>query len=85
MRAELIQDAGTTDFKEMLTQVRGIRAAARWMIKTGWLGQFSLAKEQLARSRLPLGADKEVKPKEKRRPRKPRLREPQPPTASLRA
>jgi len=45
MRAELIQDAGTTDFKEMLTQVRGIRAAARWMIKTGWLGQFLLAKE----------------------------------------
>ncbi len=35
------------------------------MIKIGRLDQFSLAQEQLARSKLPLGLDKETKNKKK--------------------
>ncbi len=51
--------------KTLESQKHGIRAAARWMIKIGRLDQFSLAQEQLARSKLPLGLDKETKNKKK--------------------
>jgi len=37
----------------MLTEPRGIRAAARWLMKTGYLEQFRLAKLQLERTKLP--------------------------------
>ena len=52
-RLDLIRDAGTHDFRKMLTEPRGIRAAARWLIKTGCLEQFRLAKLQLERTKLP--------------------------------
>ncbi len=75
-RAKLVQQAGTSEFREMLGQIQGIRAAARWMVETGWLGQFSLAREQLARSRLPLEAKETPKPaKEKKKKRRLRGRE----------
>jgi hypothetical protein len=75
-RAKLVQQAGTSDFREMLGQIQGIRAAARWMVETGWLGQFSLAREQLARSRVPLEAKETPKPaKEKKKRRRLRGRE----------
>ncbi len=64
-RRELIEQVGTSDYRQILTQKHGIRAAARWMIKLGRLDQFSLAQEQLARSKLPLGLDKETKNKKK--------------------
>ncbi len=64
-RRELIEQVGTSDYRQILTQKHGIRAAARWMIKIGRLDQFSLAQEQLARSKLPLGLDKETKNKKK--------------------
>ena len=62
-RGELIQQAGTSDYRQLLTQKQGIRAAARWMIRVGYLDQFSLAREQLAQSKLPLEPDEKVKPK----------------------
>ena len=66
-RGELIQQAGTSDYKQLLTQKQGIRTAARWMIRVGCLDQFSLAREQLAQSKLPLKLDEKVKPKKRRR------------------
>ncbi len=46
-RQTLLEKAGTADLREMLTTPRGGKAAARWLISIGLLGQFSLAKEQL--------------------------------------
>ena len=60
-RPELLKEAGTHDVRTMLTESKGIRAAARWMVKSGWLGQYRLAKEQLSRTKLPLG----IKPRPK--------------------
>ena len=47
----------------MLTTTKGVRAAARWMVKSGWLTSFGLASEQLQRSKLPLGVERTIKPK----------------------
>ena len=47
----------------MMTTVKGIRAAARWLVNSGWLGSFEMASEQLQRSRLPLGVEETIKPK----------------------
>ena len=66
-RRELIQQAGTSDYKQLLTQKQGIRTAARWMIRVGYLDQFSLAREQLTQSGLPLEPDEKVKPKKRRK------------------
>ena len=52
-RAELVREAGTYDFRKMLSGLQGIRAAARWVIRAGCLEQFRLAQIQLGRSRLP--------------------------------
>jgi exonuclease III len=49
-RQELIQQAGTSDLRHMLTSTEGVRAAARWLVRSGVLTQFSLAKIQLARA-----------------------------------
>ena len=66
-RPELLKEAGTHDVRTILTESKGIRAAARWMVKSGWLGQYRLAKEQLSRTKLPLGIEPRPKaPKEKK-------------------
>ena len=62
-RPRLLAEAGTRDFQTMLTTTKGIRAAARWMVNSGWLNSFELASEQLQRSRLPLGVEETIKPK----------------------
>ncbi len=46
-RQTLLGKAGTADLERMLTTPRGAKAAARWLISIGLLGQFSLAREQL--------------------------------------
>ena len=46
-RQDLWIQAGSRSYDEMLTTTRGVRAAARWLMKTNLLGQFSLAKQQL--------------------------------------
>ena len=46
-RPRLIRQAGTTDFFKILTIPEAIKAASRWMIDSGALGQYSLAQEQL--------------------------------------
>lgn len=55
-RRQLIQETQTNDFRILMTEAKGIRATARWMIRTGCLDQFRLAKTQLSRSKLPLEA-----------------------------
>ncbi len=46
-RQSLIDAAGTNDLIEMLTKKKGVQPAAKWLIKTGLLDQFTLANEQL--------------------------------------
>lgn len=43
----LVQTAGTNDLHRMLTTPKGAKAATKWLIQTGLLGQYSLANEQL--------------------------------------
>ena len=66
----MTQQAGTSDYRQLPTQKHGIRAAARWLIKTGRHDQFSLAQEQPAQSKLPLGLDRKAKVKKKKGSRK---------------
>ena len=46
-RPKLFLTAGTCDYTILLTSPKGIRAAARWLISSGALRQYSLAKVQL--------------------------------------
>ena len=62
-RPRLLAEAGTEDFQTMLTSTRGVRAAARWMVKSRWLSSFDLAGEQLQRSKLPSEVEKTSKPR----------------------
>ena len=45
LRMDLFKRAGTGDSREILSSSKGIRAAARFMMATGLLPQFSLARE----------------------------------------
>ena len=65
-RPQLFDEAGTRDISQMLTTTKGIRAAARWIVKSGWFNSFGLAKEQLNYSRLPAGMEETLKPKKRR-------------------
>ena len=62
-RPRLLADSGTSDFREMLTSTKGIRAAARWIIQSGGLSSYKMASEQLQKSSLPSGVKKAPKPK----------------------
>ena len=44
-RAELIREAGSEDFRAILTGVASARAAARWFVRCGILAQFRTAYE----------------------------------------
>ncbi len=46
-RSQMVLEAGSSDYDTMLSSRPGIRAAAKWLIKSGALHQFSLAKEML--------------------------------------
>lgn len=46
IRPSLIREAGTTDFNQILGTIQGAKAAARWLVRSGILNQFSLAREQ---------------------------------------
>ena len=46
-RRALFDAAGTNDLHRMLTTPKGAKAATKWLILTGLLGQFLLASEQL--------------------------------------
>jgi hypothetical protein len=41
----MLREGGTTDFRRLMTTVRGVKAVVNWFMKTGILGQFSLAAE----------------------------------------
>jgi len=69
-RRRLFAEAGTTNTRRILTKVKGIRAAARWMVETRVIASFSLAGEQLAKSRLPRGIEKEIPARKKRTKKK---------------
>jgi len=69
-RRRLFAEAGTTNTRRILTEVKGIRAAARWMVETRVIASFSLAGEQLAKSRLPRGIEKETPARKKRKKKK---------------
>ncbi len=69
-RQRLLAEAGTTDARRMLTEAKGIKAAARWMVETGVIASFSLAEEQLAKSRLLRGIEKETPVRKKRKKKK---------------
>ena len=49
-RHRLFREAGTQRYREILSTERGLRAVARWVMREGLLGQFSLAREQLGRA-----------------------------------
>jgi hypothetical protein len=44
-REDLLQSAGTEDKEKMLSQRKGAHAAARWLVESGALQQFKIAKE----------------------------------------
>ncbi len=46
-RQELIDSAGTQDMRQILSTKKGVKAAAKWLMQTGILQQYSLANEQL--------------------------------------
>ncbi len=46
-RQELIDSAGIQDIRQMLSTKKGVKAAAKWLMQTGILQQYSLANEQL--------------------------------------
>ena len=46
-RAGMLRDAGTTDFQTLTSTGRGVKAACRWLINLGILGQYRLAAELL--------------------------------------
>ena len=46
-RPNLLLAAGTYDYDVMVSTSQGIRAAARWLVRSGALGQYSLARVQL--------------------------------------
>lgn len=70
IRPQLFEQAETKDARKMLTTLKGIRAAARWMVRSGVLGQYSLAKEQLAISKLPTEIRRDPGPKKPRKKKK---------------
>ena len=49
-RSNMCRDAGTTDYRRLLTTEKGLRASARWLMRTNLLTQFSLAVECLSSS-----------------------------------
>ena len=44
-RDKMIREAGTSDFRSLLANERGLRAVTTWFLQQGILSQFSLAKE----------------------------------------
>ena len=44
-RDKMIEEAGTSDFRCLLANERGLRAVTTWFLQRGILSQFSLAKE----------------------------------------
>jgi hypothetical protein len=46
----MLLEAGSEDYSTILSSPIGIRAAARWLTRSGALHQFMLAKEMLART-----------------------------------
>ncbi len=46
-RQELIDSAGIQDMRQILSTKKGVKAAAKWLMQTGILQQYSLANEQL--------------------------------------
>ena len=49
-RIDLIREAGTSDYNQILSTPQGIRLAARQFVRMGALPQFSVANEQMRRS-----------------------------------
>jgi len=49
-RSQMLLEAGSEDYSTILSSPIGIRAAARWLTRSGALHQFMLAKEMLART-----------------------------------
>ena len=48
-RTEILREAGTGCFDTMISTKKGVRAAARWMVRADTLHQFSLARVQARR------------------------------------
>ena len=48
-RTEMLREAGTGCFDTMMSTKKGVRAAARWMVRADALHQFSLARVQARR------------------------------------
>ena len=46
-RRYLFEEAGTNDWDALTSTKKGLKAITRWVMKTGLLGQFSLAANQL--------------------------------------
>ena len=49
-RHRLFREVGTQRYQEILSTEKGLRAVARWVMREGLLGQFSLARGQLDRA-----------------------------------
>ena len=54
----------------MLAEVTGIRAAARWLVRLGFLTQYRLAREQLSQSKLPIGMEPATKTPKTKKPKR---------------
>lgn len=46
-RRRVLEEAGTTDYRRLISTPKGLRVVTKWVMKSGLLSQFSLAAEQL--------------------------------------
>lgn len=53
-RPDFLAAAGSNNIHQILTTNKGVRAAAKWLLKEAWFDSFILATEQLEKSRLPM-------------------------------
>ena len=49
-RQAMFRQAGTTDYRTLLTTTRGLQASSQFIIRTNLLAQFSLAREMMTES-----------------------------------
>ena len=46
-RQRMLEEAGTTDYRKLVTTSKGMKLVTKWLMKLGLLSQFSLSTEEL--------------------------------------
>ena len=43
----LLEEAGTTDYRKLITTTKGLKVVTRWLMKSGLVSQYSLVTQNL--------------------------------------